>query len=664
MQSGIRSIRNCIQTTEDDSDTIVYTGPKPISENKSHHESADASSQLSKSSRVVGKQQPYLRNISNVSELDASAQLRVRGNGILASVHDMNISEDVFATGCKLLLAVARGDLEKVQRYLVSTIITVHFRDYDRRTALHVASSEGHYDIVKFLVEKAGANVNRSDRWGGSPLDDAHRHQQAEVAAYLRSKGGKTGSADTTINLIHAAAAGNIDEVNMVLQDVGKAETSTAVSTATSGHVNVNQGDYDNRTALHLASSHCHANIVRALLDHGADVNCQDRWGSRPLDDALRSNAIECAELLRKMGGTIGTIDHKSDPLHASSLNRDLPYADMYIDLDELDMIDRVGSGAFGVIYKCRWRGTLVAAKCIRSAKISANWEAQKRQVRNITDIVDAEYEVEASTAMTEDEKEQALDDFRIEVSILKTLRHPNICMLLAYSTTEDLEVMVSELMKCSLLDVFKANAAHNQHLSKRKQIAYAQQLAQGMNYLHTCRPPIIHRDLKPANLLIDYAGMIKITDFGLAKVRPGPEEKNGTDPFIMTGETGSYRFMAPEVFKHEAYTELVDVYSYAMIFYNILSGAAPWPTMNGQTAAFAAAKEGLRPEIPRNWDARIGVLLKRCWDENSSRRPSFGQILEELSEYSKDVLKVQKDNVVVSEEAESSRTSCSCLIS
>jgi len=660
MQSGIRSIRYRIQTTEDDSDTIVHTGPKLISENKSHHESPDNSSQLSRSSGVVGKQQPYLRNISNVSELDASAQLRVRGNGILASVHDMNISEDVFATGCKLLLAVARGDLEKVQRFLVSTIVTVHFRDYDRRTALHVASSEGHYDIVKFLVEKAGASVNRSDRWGGSPLDDAHRHQHAEVAAYLRSKGGKTGSADTTINLIHAAAAGNIDEVNMVLQDVEKTGTSTAASTATSGHVNVNQGDYDNRTALHLATSHCHVNVVRALLDHGADVNCKDRWGSRPLDDALRSNAIECAELLRKMGGTIGTIDHKSDPLHASPLNRDLPVADMYIDLDELDMIDRVGSGAFGVIYKCRWRGTLVAAKCIRSAKISANWEAQKRRVRN---SIDGEQEVEASIAMTEDEKEQALDDFRIEVSILKTLRHPNICMLLAYSTTEDLEVMVSELMKCSLLDVFKANAAHNQHLSKRKQIAYAQQLAQGMNYLHTCRPPIIHRDLKPANLLIDYAGMIKITDFGLAKVRPGPEEKNGSDPFVMTGETGSYRFMAPEVFKHEAYTELVDVYSYAMIFYNILSGAAPWPTMNGQTAAFAAATEGLRPEIPRNWDARIGVLLKRCWDENSISRPSFGLILEELSEYSKDVLKVQKDNVVVSE-AESSRISCSCLIS
>jgi serine/threonine protein kinase len=55
--------------------------------------------------------------------------------------------------------------------------------------------------------------------------------------------------------------------------------------------------------------------------------------------------------------------------------------------------------------------------------------------------------------------------------------------------------------------------------MAKRKQIVYATQLAQGMNYLHTCRPPVIHRDLKPANLLLDHSGNLKISDFGLSKV-------------------------------------------------------------------------------------------------------------------------------------------------
>ena len=174
-------------------------------------------------------------------------------------------------------------------------------------------------------------------------------------------------------------------------------------------------------------------------------------------------------------------------------------------------MIERIGSGAFGEIYKCRWRGILVAAKCIKSTKILKEWQQQKESVRKASTDGIAENgtgdalgvsrsRIDATNSadgMDEEEIAMALADFRQEVSILRKLRHPNVCMLLAYSTTENFEVMVSELMKCSLLDVFKANILHNTAMPKRKQVVYAQQLAQGMNYLHTCKPPIIHRDLK-----------------------------------------------------------------------------------------------------------------------------------------------------------------------
>jgi serine/threonine protein kinase len=92
--------------------------------------------------------------------------------------------------------------------------------------------------------------------------------------------------------------------------------------------------------------------------------------------------------------------------------------------------------------------------------------------------------------------------------------------------------------------------------MPKSKAIKYARQFAMGMNYLHLCSPPIIHRDLKPANLLLDFSDTLKVADFGLAKLRPLPKSgaSNGgaSEPFVMTGETGSYRFMAPEVFRHE----------------------------------------------------------------------------------------------------------------
>jgi serine/threonine protein kinase len=155
--------------------------------------------------------------------------------------------------------------------------------------------------------------------------------------------------------------------------------------------------------------------------------------------------------------------------------------------------------------------------------------------------------------------------DFRIETQILSQLRHPNICMMLGYSATKDFEVMISELMQCSLLDVFNAHRVNGTKMTKKKQLRYAIELCKGMNYLHTCKPPILHRDLKPANLLLDFRDTLKVTDFGLAKIRPekkmDADSTMETDKFIMTGETGSYRFMAPEVFRHEEYNEAVDVY-------------------------------------------------------------------------------------------------------
>lgn len=194
---------------------------------------------------------------------------------------------------------------------------------------------------------------------------------------------------------------------------------------------------------------------------------------------------------------------------------------------------------------------------------------------------------------------------------------------------------MISELMKCSLLDIFKAHMVQGTKMPRKLQIVYADQLAQGMNYLHTCKPPVIHRDLKPANLLIDHSGVLKISDFGLAKVRPDPKMMEDTQ-FVMTGETGSYRFMAPEVYRHEDYTETVDIYSYGMILYYLLSGRPPWATMNGLKAVERAANDGDRPNVPRDWDERLSMLLQQCWDENPTARPSFKQVLEVLGAYSR----------------------------
>jgi Ankyrin repeats (3 copies)/Ankyrin repeats (many copies) len=216
-------------------------------------------------------------------QLSRTEHLRWSGGGILANREDLELPEDQFAAGCNLLQAAARGDVNHMRDLLQSGRTNVNFRDYDRRTALHVAASEGHLEVCRFLVSQ-GARVNRSDRWGGSPLDDAHRHRHADVIHYLRELGASTGSGNRATNLITAAASGDVDEVKLLLHSLlAAAGTDKKPVNA----VDVNKGDYDKRTALHVAAGEGHSEIVRMLCLAGADVNAEDRWYRRPLDDAI-----------------------------------------------------------------------------------------------------------------------------------------------------------------------------------------------------------------------------------------------------------------------------------------------------------------------------------------------------------------------------------------
>jgi serine/threonine protein kinase len=628
------------------------------------------------------------------SSFDATRHDKKRGNGYLASSVALSTPPDVFASGCTLLQLCAIGDLYKVKEYLDTKFMGVNFRDYDRRTALHVASSEGHLDVVKYLVEVKNANVNPCDRWGGSPLDDAHRHRHAQVAKYLRGKGGATGSVNSSASLIAAAAAGDMEEVAMLLSSdtdldlssskhyngsaptvrVGDHRLSISEPSALSNKtaININMGDYDGRTPLHLAASGGHLDVVKLLCRHGANVNCEDRWGGKPLDDALLKDYTAVADYLRKHGATSAQeevqrtwISNRSSVCSVQSSMQQDPSDDehFHVEFSELEMIERIGAGAFGEIYKCRWRGILVAAKCIKASKIQREWLLKKGADVKNSDRIQNRIEAIRQAAITEEEKEEALADFRKEISFMRRLRHPNVAMMLGYSFSDNVEVMITEICRCSLLDIFKANKINNWQLPKRTQIVYAQQLAQGMNYLHTGRTPLIHRDLKPANLLIDFSGILKITDFGLATIRPQANQTK-QEVFLMTGETGSYRFMAPEVFRHEEYTDSVDVYSYSMILYQIILGDAPWGSLSGLDAVTKAAVDGERPLIPRNVDGRLSSLLKQCWDENPFSRPSFAEIIEILSAYSQDVFDSKDCDVQMMTNVLSHESKCKCVVS
>ena len=88
-----------------------------------------------------------------------------------------------------LCWAASQGDLHEVQR-IAATGLNLNDSDYDGRTSLHLASSEGKDDIIRFLLGK-NINPNPIDRWGNTPLDDAHKSKNAHVAKILKDHGGK-----------------------------------------------------------------------------------------------------------------------------------------------------------------------------------------------------------------------------------------------------------------------------------------------------------------------------------------------------------------------------------------------------------------------------------------------------------------------------------------
>jgi serine/threonine-protein kinase len=216
---------------------------------------------------------------------------------------------------------------------------------------------------------------------------------------------------------------------------------------------------------------------------------------------------------------------------------------------------------------------------------------------------------------------ESVLERFKREAQAAGNLHHPNIVAIYEYGEDADAVFIAMECVPGrSLRDHLVAG--YRPELRAFPEIL--DQLLEGLEFSHS--RGVIHRDIKPGNLLISEMGTAKISDFGIARL----EQSHLT---LMGEVLGTPYYMAPEQFDGQTADERSDVYSAAVIVYEVLTGRRPF---EGQGAALMRQILEMPPPLPSTLEPRLSkeldrVLLKALAKRPEDRFRSARQFLEAL---------------------------------
>ncbi|XP_073952559.1 tyrosine-protein kinase Fer isoform X2 [Choristoneura fumiferana] len=264
-------------------------------------------------------------------------------------------------------------------------------------------------------------------------------------------------------------------------------------------------------------------------------------------------------------------------------LRRAVPRETWELNNDDVQLLDKIGRGNFGDVYKARLKtsGQEVAVKTCRMA-------------------------------LPEEQKRTFLQEGRI----LKQYQHPNIVRLIGIAVQKQPIMIVMELVSGgSLLTFLRTRAAT---LSSRALLGMCRDAAGGMRYLESKN--CIHRDLAARNCLVGDDNIVKISDFGMSR-----EEEE----YIVSGGMKQIpiKWTAPEALNYGKYTSLCDVWSYGVLMWEIFSkGETPYAGMTNSRAR-EKIDSGYRMPAPEGCSEDVYALMLRCWEYEPEKRPHFHQL-------------------------------------
>ncbi len=267
-----------------------------------------------------------------------------------------------------------------------------------------------------------------------------------------------------------------------------------------------------------------------------------------------------------------------------------------------------IGEGAFGKVYKGTLNGTDVAIKI-------------------------PNYQLDESSA-------SELEDVRQEIRVLRKIFHPNIVLLLGADTNPGSIRIVFELMKASVKQLIcEPKYKYNKAFDAPKKLKLIKDVAKGIAWLHSPSVKIIHRDLKLDNLMVDFNDTGKVCDFGL-----GVFKKAGKDTIRDTIK-GNLLYRAPELMKHSRgqareveFTEMIDVYGFGILVWEIYRGEEWYPPhpFDEPSSYCDFVCDGKRPLLDNAggvvWPSLLAELVRACWAQNPSERPSMEEVVQAVT--------------------------------
>jgi len=256
------------------------------------------------------------------------------------------------------------------------------------------------------------------------------------------------------------------------------------------------------------------------------------------------------------------------------------------VEFKDLEFGEKLGEGNFGAVYKGDYIGTKVAIKKLY--------------------YVDDEF------------MQKYIER---EMDTLTAIHHPNIVQLMGICIESDDVYIITEFIHGG--DLHKRLVDNKVDLGWPEKISFCKDVALAMTYLHS--KGIMHRDLKSHNLLIGEGGKVKVCDFGLARSEGGDDKANHQKTIV-----GTHEWMAPEIAMGQNYDKSADVFSFAMVMYEVITRGDPPPRK--LVEGFQFKQDQHKPNIPNDTPAELWTVLTDCAQTSAKDRPQFKDIVKRLT--------------------------------